>query len=90
MKNLKEFNGFYFNENTAEKVMKTNYTINEAHSGTNANEIAKAKRLLLEGVKKGMYRNPGDVIIKFSDVNYKIHATFINANDGGKLNTVEI
>lgn len=70
--------------------MITAYTIIEAHSGTNKNEILKAQRLFLDGVKKGMYENDGAIIIKFEDVNNVIYATFIDANNREKLNTVEI
>ena len=70
--------------------MKTNYKILEAHSGNSEAEIKKAKRLFINGVKKGKYINPGEIIIEFSDVNNEILASFVNAYNGEKLDTVRI
>jgi hypothetical protein len=70
--------------------MKTKYEIIESHSRTTDGEIRKAKRLFLEGVKKGIHVNPGNVRIVFYDSNYLIVAFFYCNDSGENLNSVEI
>jgi len=74
--------------------MKYSYEVTEAHSGTSAKEIAKAKRLFLENVKSGLFVPYMDKIgIVFSDVNYVITATFydiLDSDDSHKIGSVKI